>query len=130
MAEKKKDSDFKVSDRRLFTADGDLRSTSDDETAEATQPAGQHERPSRATTAEAKIAETKAPEATTVAQTDPTRRRHRALPSNRRSTMPIAKSARDLDRRVELSGHSSKDLEVNFERFMASLYMTAMMHLA
>ena len=38
-------------------------------------------------------------------------------------------SSRDLDRRVELSGHSSKDLEVTFERFMASLYMTAMMQL-
>jgi hypothetical protein len=38
-------------------------------------------------------------------------------------------SARDLDRRVELSGHSSKELEVTFERFMASLYMTAMMQL-
>src|SRR5208337_4440957 len=39
------------------------------------------------------------------------------------------KSSRDLDRRVELSGHSAKELEVTFERFMASLYMTAMMQL-
>ena len=38
-------------------------------------------------------------------------------------------SSRDLDRRVELSGHSAKELEVTFERFMASLYMTAMMQL-
>jgi uncharacterized protein DUF1844 len=38
-------------------------------------------------------------------------------------------SSRDLDARVELSGHSVKELEVNFERFMASLYMTAMMQL-
>ena len=38
-------------------------------------------------------------------------------------------SSRDLDTRVELSGHSAKDLEMNFERFMASLYMTAMMQL-
>jgi hypothetical protein len=38
-------------------------------------------------------------------------------------------SARDLDSRVELSGHSAKELEVSFERFMASLYMTAMMQL-
>jgi hypothetical protein len=34
-----------------------------------------------------------------------------------------------LDARVELSGHSAKELEMSFERFMASLYMTAMMQL-
>jgi hypothetical protein len=38
-------------------------------------------------------------------------------------------SSRDLDARVELSGHSAKELEMSFERFMASLYMTAMMQL-
>jgi hypothetical protein len=38
-------------------------------------------------------------------------------------------SARDLDAQVELSGHSAKELEVSFERFMAQLYMTAMMQL-
>ena len=30
---------------------------------------------------------------------------------------------------VELSGHSAKDFEITFERFLASLYMTAMMQL-
>jgi hypothetical protein len=39
------------------------------------------------------------------------------------------KSAKDLDARVELSGHSTKELEITFERFMASLYMSAMMQL-
>jgi hypothetical protein len=38
-------------------------------------------------------------------------------------------SAKDMDARVELSGHSAKELEMTFERFMASLYMTAMMQL-
>ena len=38
-------------------------------------------------------------------------------------------SSRDLDKEVELSGHSAKDFEITFERFMASLYMTAMMQL-
>jgi hypothetical protein len=38
-------------------------------------------------------------------------------------------SAKDLDARVELSGHSAKELEISFERFMASLYMTAMLQL-
>ena len=38
-------------------------------------------------------------------------------------------SARDIDKEVELSGHSAKDFEITFERFMASLYMTAMLQL-
>jgi hypothetical protein len=38
-------------------------------------------------------------------------------------------SSRDLDAQVELSGQSAKELEMSFERFMASLYMTAMMQL-
>jgi hypothetical protein len=39
------------------------------------------------------------------------------------------RSSKDLDTQVELSGHSAKDFEITFERFMASLYMTAMMQL-
>jgi len=38
-------------------------------------------------------------------------------------------SAKDVDTQVELSGHSAKDFEITFERFLASLYMTAMMQL-
>ena len=39
------------------------------------------------------------------------------------------KSAKELDARVELSGHSAKEMAMTFERFMASLYMTAMLQL-
>jgi hypothetical protein len=38
-------------------------------------------------------------------------------------------SSKDLDTQVELSGHSAKEFEITFERFLASLYMTAMMQL-
>jgi hypothetical protein len=38
-------------------------------------------------------------------------------------------SSKDLDTQVELSGHSAKDFEITLERFLASLYMTAMMQL-
>jgi hypothetical protein len=38
-------------------------------------------------------------------------------------------SSKDLDTQVELSGHSARDFEITFERFLASLYMTAMMQL-
>jgi hypothetical protein len=38
-------------------------------------------------------------------------------------------SSKDLDKQVEMGGHSAKDFEITFERFMASLYMTAMLQL-
>ncbi len=34
-----------------------------------------------------------------------------------------------MDRRAELGGHSARDLEMTFERFLASMYMTAMLQL-
>jgi len=38
-------------------------------------------------------------------------------------------SSKDLDSRVELGGRSAKEFEMSFERFLASLYMTAMLQL-
>jgi len=131
MAENRKD-EFKVSDRRLFTADGELRSTSDEqETAPAEQttpvavapappPAGQStDTTVRTQTANAAVGVQPEPDAPPPPTASEQKAQHDAY----------QQSARDLDRRVELSGHSSKELEVTFERFMASLYMTAMMQL-
>ena len=126
------DSEFKVSDRRLFTSDGELRDSVDEQ---APSPA--------ATTAVA----TEKPPAAAAASAPPVTTISEAAPQ---STSPAAESdipeppsaseqqaqhdayrqsSRDLDKRVELNGHSAKELEMSFERFMASLYMTAMMHL-
>ncbi|HUM04773.1 MAG TPA: DUF1844 domain-containing protein [Terriglobales bacterium] len=107
MAEQK-DSGFKVSDRRLFTADGELRT----ETVEET-PSPVAEQP--------KVVLTDLPEPAT--PPPPTASEQQAQHD------AYKQSSKDLDARVELSGHSSKELEVTFERFMASLYMTAMMQL-
>jgi hypothetical protein len=142
MAEKKKDGEFKVSDRRLFTSDGELRSVADETTAVAPAPA---EAPTAAAnTATAKIVEkqivekpvveepapeTRSAEVAPAAQTDPNAPPPPSAFEQQAQHDAYRESSRDLDRRVELSGHSSKDLEVNFERFMASLYMTAMMQL-
>ena len=38
-------------------------------------------------------------------------------------------SSKEVVSQVELTGRSAKEFEVNFERFLASLYMTAMMQL-
>ena len=39
------------------------------------------------------------------------------------------KSSAEMDRQAEASGISTKDMEITFERFLASLYMTGMMQL-
>ena len=117
MAEKKQESTFKVTDRRLFTADGELRS----DVAEEVEPKAS------APTA------TKAPSAEKPAPVDPSADREMPAPptSAEQDAQAAAyrQSTKDIDTQVELSGHSAKDFEITFERFLASLYMTAMMQL-
>jgi hypothetical protein len=136
MAQKRREeSEFKVSDRRLFTSDGELRdSDSDSEEEQAAQPV--------AAIAAATATAASAAPVTTVPETIPEPAPAPAA-SQQESDIPepptaseqqaqhdaYKQSARDLDTRVELSGHSAKELEMSFERFMASLYMTAMMQL-
>ncbi len=118
MAQKRKEeSEFKISDKRLFTSDGELRDSADEQApppVAATVAAPISAIPEAAPTASAPESEIPAPPTATEQQAQ-----HDAY----------RQSSRDLDSRVELSGHSAKELEMNFERFMASLYMTAMMQL-
>lgn len=107
MPDQKKEEGFKVSDRRLFTADGELRTEAEEEAVPAP--------------AESKVVVSDAPEP--VAPPPPTATEQQAQHE------AYKQSSRDLDARVELSGHSAKELEVSFERFLASIYMSAMVQL-
>jgi len=122
MAQKRKEeSEFKVSDRRLFTSDGELRSE-----------AAEEEAPSPAATTDTATAVSTTPEAAPTPVTPAPESDIPAPPTayeQQAQHDAYKQSSRDLDARVELSGHSAKELEMNFERFMASLYMTAMMQL-
>jgi hypothetical protein len=114
MPEKKQES-FTVTDRRLFTSEGEIR-----------EEVSQEEVPSAATTvqpARAVQPEVAPPQQELDAPPPPT------AAEQREQADAYRKSAKDLDARVELSGHSAKELEMTFERFMASLYMSAMMQL-
>jgi hypothetical protein len=104
MAEKKNET-FTVTDRRLFTADGELRS----------EVAEEEDSPVSAATPNSE-AEAPPPPAPTAAE-------------QREQADAYQKSSKEMDRQVELGGHSAKDLEVSFERFLASLYMTGMLQL-
>lgn len=123
MAEKYKQSEFKVTDRRLFNSEGELRSESIEE-VEAQQPAPPAQ--IRETTAAAP-AESKPSAGTTEATAEmppaPTAAEQQA------QVDAYKQSSKELDSQVELSGHSAKDFEITFERFMASLYMTAMLQM-
>jgi hypothetical protein len=115
--EKEKDSGFKVSDRRMFTEDGELRREGVEEDTPAPPPAMSEK---SAAVAEAQVAEQVASSNVPAPPSDAEQQaQHDAY----------QESAKELDARVELSGHSAKELEINFERFMASLYMTAMLQL-
>jgi Domain of unknown function (DUF1844) len=125
---KHEQSGFKVTDRRLFTADGELRSDVPEEVEAAKPvPAAAEPVPSPEK-AHAPVA-VDAGGFDTGAEPD---REMPVPPTNAEQEAQAAaykQSSKDLDTQVELSGHSAKDFEITFERFMASLYMTAMMQL-
>jgi Domain of unknown function (DUF1844) len=108
MSEKHKES-FTVTDRRLFTAEGELRK---DVPEEQEAPATKQEPQKAASPAQA----TAEPEAPTAAE-------------QHEQAQAYQKSSAEMDRQAELSGISAKDMEITFERFLASLYMTGMVQL-
>jgi len=121
MADKKQEqSSFTVTDRRLFTSEGELRK---DVTEEA--------QPSKTTPPPAAQANAAAEAPPVAAKGDrdvdvpplPTASEQQAQADAYR------KSSKELDSQVELNGHSAQDFEMTFERFLASLYMTAMLQL-
>ena len=116
MAEKRQEPAFTVTDRRLFTEDGELRQDAQ-ETPEAPRSAV-----TVASTPEtvASVADT-----TQAPEVPPTP----TAAEQREQADAYRKSSDALDSRVELSGHSAQEFEMTFERFMASLYMTAMLQL-
>jgi Domain of unknown function (DUF1844) len=113
MPEKKQES-FTVTDRRLFTSEGEARTevAQEEVVSSSPKPAAAQPAPAASTPPPAADMPPTPTAAEQQAQADAYR-----------------KSAKDLDTRVELSGHSAKELEMTFERFMASLYMNAMLQL-
>jgi hypothetical protein len=120
MAEKKSDSGFTVTDRRLFTSDGELRPDVTEEVEkEPTVGTASKE-------ATPKPAQSAMPEG---AATD---REMPPAPSSAEQEAQAAayrESSKELDKEVEKSGHSVRDFEMTLEKFLASLYMTAMLQL-
>src|SRR5215468_950609 len=131
MADKKQDSGFTVTDRRLFTSDGDLRADVPEEKPESAPKAAT----AASSTSEPALTAKPEPGATAAAEsgapsiTDANAPPPPTAAEQQANADAYRQSSKDLDQRVELSGHSAKELEMTFERFMASLYMSAMLQL-
>ena len=108
MAEKRTES-FTVTDRRLFTADGELRKDVPEETEAAPV------KPAASSTPPPAEGPTEPPLPTAAEQKE--------------QADAYRQSSAEMDRQVEQSGQSAKELEITFERFLASLYMTGMLQL-
>lgn len=114
MPEKKQES-FTVTDRRLFTPEGEARTEVTQEEVSSSSPKPDVASQAQPTSAASPPIGDMPPTPTAAEQ--------------QQQADAYRKSAEDLDTRVELSGHSAKELEMTFERFMASLYMNAMLQL-
>lgn len=129
MPEKKHEqSSFTVTDRRLFTSEGELRSDAPEEKEVSTPVAAAPVAALKDPAPDAKAPEPAAIES--AAAPDDTEMP--PPPTSAEQEAQVAaykKSNKEVDAQVELSGHSAKDFEVTFEKFLASLYMTAMLQL-
>ena len=119
MAEKKPE--FTVTDRRLFTPEGELR------------PDVPEEQPAPNPVPESKpAAETRpAPESPKSAEPAPQTPPPPSADEQKVQADAYSKSTRDLDARLkrELGSAQAQDLQMTLERFLASLYMTALLQL-
>ena len=129
-----KKSEFVVNDRRLFSSDGELRQ----EVVEAEERAAERER--AAAEAQRRTNEERA------ASSQPTETKEPAIELTDASEGPsadeqkasadaYAASTKKMDFRIKKEldrqgrGEQARDLEMNFEKFVASLYMTTLMQL-
>jgi hypothetical protein len=129
MAEKKQNSGFTVTDRRLFTEEGELRSEVREEESREPEKKPEQKNAAASQAAKERVASEKpiAPFPSAGDGNDvpapPTAAEQKEQADAYRA------SSKELDSQVEMSGRSAKEFEMTFERFLASLYMTAMLQL-
>ena len=136
MADKEsKKSEFVVKDRRLFSSDGELRqdvAEAEERAAEREREAGEaQQRVNEERAAQHKTAAAQAPkiDLTDADTAGPTAEEHQA------GADAYAASTKKMDYRIKKEldkqgrGDQARDMEMTFEKFIASLYMTTLMQL-
>jgi hypothetical protein len=125
--QREEQSSFTVTDRRAFNSEGELRSG----VTEETQPSKPEETSAPAKPS-ATVAEMPTPAETPTAP-ETTEERDLPIPptsaEHHAQAAAYKQSSKDIDSQVELSGRSAKEFEMTFERFLASLYMNAMLQM-
>jgi len=128
MAEKEKQSGFVVNDRRLFSSDGELRPDVV-EAEERERAASEAQKKAVTQAAEAPNVETSSTTVPELEAEGPSADEHKA------GADAYAASTKKMDYRIkkeldkEGRGDQARDLDMTFEKFIASLYMTALMQL-
>jgi hypothetical protein len=114
MAERKQET-FTVTDRRLFTSDGELRKDAPEEQEQPVAIKPPQAAP-LSSAEETSPPESPEPHGPTAAE-------------QHQQAQAYQKSSAEMDRQAEASGMSAKDTEITFERFLAQMYMTGMLQL-
>lgn len=141
MPEKEKKPEFVVTDRRLFSSDGELRhDVVEDEERRAERDREQREAQERRNHERSNQRQTDPPAGspTSSDEVEDSQQPDLEPPSaqeQKESAAAYEQSARDIDARIEQEmrkqgrPHTAKDFQVSFDKFVASLYMTALMQL-
>ena len=135
MPDKEKKPEFVVSDRRLFSSDGELRKdVVEDEERRADRERENREAQQRRNDERSAQKQPAPDPSPTAAQEQP----EMAPPSaeeQKDSAAAYEQSTRDIDARIEQEmrkqgrPHTAKDFQVSFDKFIASLYMSSLMQL-
>ena len=136
MPDKEKKPEFVVTDRRLFSADGELRQdVVEDEERRAEREREKREAQQRTNDERAAQREPAPPAAPTAVEEAPPEMEAPSAQEQQESAAAYEQSARDIDARIADEArkrgrqHSAQDFQVSFDKFIASLYMTALMQL-
>src|ERR1700731_1935722 len=109
MAERKQET-FTVTDRRLFTSDGELRKDAPEEREQEGPGPTQPQASTTVGVEESRSHESQEPQGPSAAE-------------QHEQAQAYQKSSAEMDRQAEASGISAKDMEITFERFLAQMYM-------
>jgi hypothetical protein len=138
MADKEKKPEFVVTDRRLFSTDGELRQdVVDDEERRAEREREKSEAQrlvNEERAAQQQPAPSSAVQATSIV-TDEAAADGPSAQEQHDSAAAYRESTREIDDRIEKEmrkqgqPHRAQDFEISFEKFVASIYMSALMQL-
>lgn len=135
MPEKQKKPEFVVTDRRLFSSEGELRQdVVEDEERRAEREREKREAQQRANDERA-AQNHPAPETPVPAAVPEPEMEAPSAQEQQASAAAYQQSTREVDAQIDTEmrkqgrGHSAQDFQVSFDKFIASLYMTALMQL-